>query len=174
MGIAVIYHEKVIAHHVARVAREIAARQYDDLLFVTLLNGGAIFSADLARSLWHEKVSIEMQYISASIYNDDCSRKQPEFNYVGPMNVRGRNVLLVDDTFGTGDTYTLLKNFLIQRGAVNVALAVVIHATGKGRPTCSPDFACFTLPENAFFRVGYGEDVNGRLREVPFIGEYWE
>ena len=47
MEIDVVYSPAAIAKQVDRVADEIAAAKYEDLVFLILLRGGVIFGADL-------------------------------------------------------------------------------------------------------------------------------
>lgn len=172
-----VFGQSLIISRVERMAEEIAKRQYVNLLTVTLLKGGAMLSADLSRAMWRQKVPFEMAYANISLYNDDMTRrKKPVLQMIGDAPpVARRDILLIDDTIGTGETYHNMYWHFRTEGARDIDMAVAVNATGKKRvENFNPTYALFTINDDAFFRVGYGEDVNGLHREVPFIGRYEE
>ena len=167
----VVFDAHEIDRQIRRVALEIKRAGYDRLLVVALLEGGAIFAADLVRALWKQGVDLEFVHTKVSIYNEDMSdRGMIVYSWQQMPAVAGRCVLLVDDTIGTGRTFRHVAEHLITCGAKCVHLAAVINAIGKERhPEFQPTYSLFKVNEVDFFRAGYGEDVDGKLRNLPFI-----
>ncbi len=83
-------------------------------------------------------------------------------------DVRGRDVLLVDDILESGRTVVFAKDLLMARGAHKVMTAVLLEKPGKRAVTIDADFVGFTCPD--VFVVGYGMDVAHSYRQLPFVG----
>lgn len=169
-----VFDERVIQRELMRLGREIKATRRshrDKLLVVALLEGGAIFAADLVRILWKHDVPLDFVHTKISLYNEDMSERSViVYSWQQMPAVEGRDVLLVDDTVGTGRTFSHVRKHLLTCGARSVDLAVVYNATGKDRePDTDPRYALFRGRDDAFFRAGYGEDADGELRHLPFI-----
>jgi hypoxanthine phosphoribosyltransferase len=82
-------------------------------------------------------------------------------------NVRGRNVLLVDDIFDTGKTLWELIPQIDELGPSSVRSAVLLRKQGRCQVTMQPDFVGFEVPDA--FVVGYGLDYEDRYRSLPYI-----
>jgi hypoxanthine phosphoribosyltransferase len=83
-------------------------------------------------------------------------------------DVRGRDVLLVDDILESGRTLAFAKDLLAARGARRVLVCVLLEKPGKRAVQVEPDFVGFECPD--LFVVGYGMDVAHAFRQLPFIG----
>ena len=97
-------------------------------------------------------------------------------NHPGPLvidpellvtDIRGRNVLLVDDIFDTGNTIWDLIPQLDDLGPATIRVAVLLRKQGRCRVARQPDFVGFDIPDA--FVVGYGSDFNDRYRNLPYI-----
>jgi hypoxanthine phosphoribosyltransferase len=84
-------------------------------------------------------------------------------------DLRGRNVVIVDDIFDSGRTLAFAKALLLEGGAARVLTCVLVDKEVKRASTIAPDFIGFSCPP--VFVVGYGMDLHNRYRELPFIGE---
>ncbi|WP_084269048.1 hypoxanthine phosphoribosyltransferase [Mycoplasmoides alvi] len=83
-------------------------------------------------------------------------------------NVKGKNVLLVEDVVDTGNTISLVMDMLKFRGAKSVNLITFIDKPDKRKTKVKIDYSCYTLPDK--FLVGFGLDYEGMLRNLPYIG----
>jgi hypoxanthine phosphoribosyltransferase len=83
--------------------------------------------------------------------------------------VQGRNVLLVDDIFDTGNTLWELIPQIDELGPTSVHCAVLLQKEGRGQAPMKPDFVGFTIPDK--FVVGYGLDYNDHYRNLPYLAE---
>ena len=84
-------------------------------------------------------------------------------------DVRGRNVVIVDDIFDSGRTLAFAKSLLLDGGASRVLTCVLLDKQVPRAAPITPDFVGFYCPP--VFVVGYGMDFHNRYRELPFIGE---
>ena len=106
------------------------ARGYDPEVVVGIAKAGVIPAAIVATILQRE-------FISISISRDSDSAA-PELISGPPSSIRGKRVLLVDETCDTGDTLKLALNEVLQMGPADVRTAVSF-TTGAWQP----DFHAF-------------------------------
>src|SRR5881628_2974296 len=99
---AVLITQTQIARRVAALSREIerdfAGRE---LVIVAVLNGTIMFLADLIRRL---SLPLRLDFIGVSSYGLQTEPGELVFTKELRLDVRGRDVLLVDDILDTGRT----------------------------------------------------------------------
>ena len=66
--IEVLFSASAIARRNLELAKEIAARDYHDLLVISVLKGSFIFAADLIRAMHDVGLSPEVEFIFISSY----------------------------------------------------------------------------------------------------------
>ena len=167
--IGVLFSETEIAERIQVLARDIAARKPARLLVVPVLKGSFIFAADLIRAMHHAGLSPEVDFmILASYRNATKSSGQVEVLRDIEQNVKGRDVLLIDDILESGRTLAFAKDLIAARGASNVFTAVLLNKPGHLAANIKADFQGFLCPDK--FVVGYGMDMAHQFRELPFVG----
>src|SRR5436853_2157893 len=80
------------------IARDFAGRE---MVVVSLLNGTVMFLADLVRNL---TLPLRLDFIGVSSYGTGTESGELVFTKELRLDVRGRDVLLVDDILDTGKT----------------------------------------------------------------------
>lgn len=167
--IRVLYDEATIAARNAEMAREIAAAAPNDLLIVAILKGSFMFAADLVRALHRAGLAPQMEFVHLSSYRaGTVSSGQVEILKDVQSDVRGRDVLLVDDILESGRTLAFAKDLLAARGAARVMCAVLLEKREKRAVNITAEFVGFECPD--YFVVGYGMDVAHSYRQLPFVG----
>jgi hypoxanthine phosphoribosyltransferase len=167
--IRVLFDEDAIARRNETLAQEIANAKPKNLLVVAVLKGSFMFAADLIRALHRVGLEPQVEFVHLSSYLDGTvSTGQVTILRDVESDVRGRDVLLVDDILESGRTVTFAKDLLMARGASRVMTAVLLEKPGKRAVTIHPDFVGFTCPD--VFVVGYGMDVAHSYRQLPFVG----
>ena len=163
----VLFDEDRIRSAIDRVARELT-RMYagKDLTVVAVLKGSCIFAADLIRRL---PIPLELTFLAASSYGSETKPGDLEIHFL-PVEgeIRGRDVLLVDDILDTGRTLDRLKRELERRGAREVRTCVFLDKPARRAVALEPDLRCFEVED--VFVVGYGLDFAGRYRNLPYVG----
>src|SRR5207245_11782503 len=91
-----------IAERVRKLAEAIE-RDFSgrDLLVVSLLNGTVLFLADLIR---HLSLPMRLDFIGVSSYREGTESRELILTKELRLDVRGRDVLVVDDILDTGKT----------------------------------------------------------------------
>jgi hypoxanthine phosphoribosyltransferase len=167
--IRVLYDEQTIAKRIEELAQEIVRSKPENLLVVAVLKGSFMFAADLIRALHRVGLEPQVEFVHLSSYRDGTvSSGQVAILRDVESDVRGRDVLLVDDILESGRTVTFAKDLLMARGAKRVSTAVLLEKPGKRAVNIDADSVGFTCPD--LFVVGYGMDVAHSYRQLPFVG----
>ncbi|HRD47192.1 MAG TPA: phosphoribosyltransferase family protein [Caulobacter sp.] len=165
----VLVPEQEVADRVAAVARLIAPRIDDETVMVCLLTGGIWFAADLTRALAREGRLTHFDALWLSSYRDERqSYGRCEVRADLQRPVVGRKALIVDDVFDTGLSLSEAARLVKDAGASEVLTAVFARKPWPTPRAIEPDFVAWEAP--ARFLVGYGMDVAGGMRGIPFVG----
>lgn len=158
------------ADRIRERVQELAAEISRDLhgkpvTIVGVLTGSLIFLADLVRQL---DLPLRIGLIQASSYRGAAT--SPGELHVAPElvpDVRGRDVVLLDDILDTGQTLGYLIRHLQSLGATSVRVAVLLRKIGRQKVALEPDYCGFEIPDR--FVIGYGLDFNDEYRQLPHI-----
>ncbi|MEZ0214510.1 MAG: hypoxanthine phosphoribosyltransferase [Xanthobacteraceae bacterium] len=167
--IEVLFDAQTIAARNSELADEIVAAKPDKLVVIAVLKGSFVFAADLIRALHWAGLAPEVEFITLSSYRDaTASSGHVTVLRDVETEVRGRDVLLVDDILESGRTLAFAKDLLAARGARRVLVCVLLEKPHKRAVQIEADFVGFKCPD--YFVVGYGMDVAHAFRQLPFIG----
>jgi hypoxanthine phosphoribosyltransferase len=165
----VIFSPEVIAQRLGELAREIANERAGNLMVVAILKGSFVFAADLIRALHGVGLAPEVDFMTLSSYRKArTSAGQVTILRDMDLDVRGRNVLIIDDVLDSGRTLAFAKDLIAARGASSIKTCVLLDKQVKRAVNLEPDYCAFKCPDT--FVVGYGMDAAHRYRELPFVG----
>lgn len=134
------------------------------LTVIAVMTGSLVLFADLIRRLsMPQRVGV----IQASSYRGGTTSGELSVNAEMMIDVRNRDVLLVDDIFDTGRTLDRLSNLLTEHGAKSVRTAVLLHKIREHDVALRPDYVAFEIPDE--FVVGYGLDFMDMYRNLPYL-----
>ena len=155
-----------IQERVAALACEIAPHYRGQALtIVGVLTGSVMFLADLVRRL---ELPLRIGLIQASSYRGETTTAgELRLGIESLGDVRGRNVLLLDDVLDSGQTLAKLVQHLLDQGAATVKVAVLLRKQGRQVHPVHVDFVGFEIPDE--FVVGYGLDYNDEYRQLPHV-----
>ena len=145
-----------------RIEREFAGR---DLVVVSLLNGTVMFLADLVR---HLSLPMRLDFIGVSSYREGDESRELIFTKELRLDVRGRDVLLVDDILDTGKTLRRVLAKLRDLRPRRIKVCVLLEKKARRMEKVRADYVGFRIPD--LFVVGYGLDFAERYRNLPFVG----
>ena len=163
---AVLISEAQLARRVRALARQIG-RDYAgrDLVLVPILTGTVVFLADLLR---HLALPLHLDFIGVSSYRAGTDSGELVFTKELRLDVRGRDVLLIDDILDTGKTLTRVRERLRPLRARSLKVCVLLEKPARRQLPVRADYVGFSIPDE--FVVGYGLDFAERHRNLPFIG----
>jgi len=162
----VLIPEEQLRRRVGELARAIT-RDYvgRDLVLVPLLTGTVMFLADLLRRL---VIPTRLDFIGVSSYREGTRSRDLVFTKELRLDIRGRDVLVVDDILDTGHTLTAVYERLRTLKANSIRACVLLDKPARRVQPVQADYVGFVIPD--LFVVGYGLDFAERYRNLPFVG----
>lgn len=160
---------KEIAARVESMAQQIADRfrGTDQLVVIGLLRGSFMFISDLVREL---DLAVEVDFIETSSYGDSMESSR-EVKILKDLRgeIKGKDILVVEDIVDTGHTLMHVKNLLQSREPANVCICALLDKPSRREVDVKADIVGFEIPDE--FVVGYGIDYAQRNRNLPYIGK---
>ncbi len=132
---------------------------------VAVLNGTIMFLADLIR---HLSLPLRLDFIGISSYGLGTESGEMVFTKELRLDVRGRDVLLVDDILDTGKTLSRVLAKLHELKPRRIKTCVLLEKADRRVEEVRADYVGFSIPN--CFVVGYGLDFAERYRNLPFVG----
>lgn len=162
----ILISEEKLARRSKSLAREIEQDfKGRELVVVSLLNGTVLFLADLIR---HLNLPLRLDFIGVSSYGAGTESGELVFTKELRIDVRGRDVLLVDDILDTGKTMTRVIPKLEVLKPRRILTCVLLDKPARRTYPIEADYVGFKIAD--FFVVGYGLDFAERYRNLPFVG----
>jgi len=138
------------------------AREYDPDVVVGIATAGVVPGAVIAAILGREFHSM----IVSRRFGADTVRETPAVLSAAPPSVRGRRVLIVDETCDTGDTIRLAVAAMVNVGASEVRTAVAFQ-TG----TYTADFHALATESTIILPWDREVLIDGELLANPLYAE---
>jgi hypoxanthine phosphoribosyltransferase len=136
-----------------------------DALFVGILKGSWMFMADLVRKIDYP---LHVEFIRASSYGAAKeSSGQVKVESLNGLNIKNRDVFLVDEIIDTGRTLLALKKLFLEAGARSVKVIALLDKKSRREVEINADFVGIEIPDA--FVIGYGLDWGERYRDLSEI-----
>ena len=164
--LSVLFSRDDIDDRVKKLAAEIR-RDYlgKHPLLIGILKGSFIFMADLIRLL---DFPLEVEFIRLSSYGGG-RESSGRIRVVQGLSseVKGRNVLVIEDIVDTGLTISFLLDYLRKKNPASLKLCALTDKPSRRQTPVTIDYLGFTAPNK--FVVGYGLDWDEKFRYLPDI-----
>ena len=162
----ILFTREEVEATVNRLAAEVR-RDYQGKhpLLIGILKGSFVFMADLIRLL---DFPLEVEFITLSSYGRGRSTPGGIKVVKGlRAEVKGRDVLIIEDIVDTGLTISFLLDYLRKKKPASLRLCALTDKPSRRRVPVTIDYLGFTVPDK--FIVGYGIDWDERFRYLPEI-----
>ena len=161
-----LYEAAAVREGVERVARAVREKyQGEELTVLVILRGGMIFGADLVRAI---DLPLRIDTVRVSAYRGEDRVAGDVLWHLDPtLDLKGRQVLIVDDILDTGRTLEQVKSEVQRLGAATVEAAVLLDKPARRSVPIQADFVGFTVPN--VWVVGYGLDHDEKYRNLPYL-----
>jgi hypoxanthine phosphoribosyltransferase len=163
----VLVDADTLSGRIAELGEEISA-DYDgrDLLLIGVLKGAVFFMADLMR---HLRVPCELDFMAISSYGaaTDSSGVVRILKDLD-INIRERNVLVVEDIIDSGLTLSYLVRNLSAREPASLEICALLTKPTRREIEVPVRYVGFEIPNR--FVIGYGLDFAERYRNLPYVG----
>jgi len=155
-----------LAERVARLGGQIRADYAGkELVVVAVLKGAFVFTADLIRAI---DLPLVVDFAEIISYGEGTETTEEVVltKDVG-VNIRDRDVLVVEDIVDTGLTTAFLVDHLRIREPRSLEVCALLYKPAKQRVDVPLKYVCFEVGD--VFAVGYGLDFAGKYRNIPEI-----
>ncbi|MES2200162.1 MAG: hypoxanthine phosphoribosyltransferase [Chlamydiota bacterium] len=168
----VIISSERIAEKIKESA-ELLEKDYQDknLTIVMVMKGAICVTSDLIRQL---KMPFTLECVKASSYGHNGTiAGELTISGLDSLEIEGRDVLIVDDIFETGNTILGISKQLEKKHPKSIKTLVLLVKDIKRKVDYRPDYVLFDIQNR--FVIGYGLDYKELYRGLPdicaFIGD---
>ena len=133
-------------------------------LFLAILNGSFLFTADLFKQI---SIEAEVSFIKLASYKGTSSTGNVITAIGLDINVKDRDIIILEDIIDTGKTLHHYLPQLANMQPASVKIAVLLNKKEALQFPVTVDYACFEIPNK--FVVGYGLDYDGLGRNSKDI-----
>lgn len=162
----VMFTSEQILDRVREIAGQISDDYRDtDCLMVGILKGAFIFLSDLARNITSP---IDFDFMALSSYGSS-TKTSGVVRILKDLDsdIRGRDVLIVEDIVDTGLTLKYLMGNLGSRHPASLSICALLNKQTTRQVELPLKYEGFTIPD--VFVVGYGLDCAEQFRNLPYI-----
>ena len=164
---SVLFSEEVLKETVASLGKKISEDYRGrNLLLVSVLKGSVVFMADLMRCI---TIPCEIDFMAVSAYgngvkNSGTVRILKDLD----RDIRGHDVLVVEDILDSGKTLNYLMDVLYARNPNSIRICTLFDKPERREVDICADYSGLKVPDE--FIVGYGLDYAEHYRNLPFVG----
>lgn len=140
--------------------------QGKNLLLVSVLKGSIAFMADLMRAI---DLPLSIDFMAVSSYGAGV-KTSGVVKIIKDLDIdlKGYDLLIVEDILDSGVTLHYLMQILAARGANSIRLCTLLSKPERRKIDVNVDYLGFEIPDE--FVVGYGLDYAEKYRNLPYIG----
>jgi hypoxanthine phosphoribosyltransferase len=163
----ILIDEDALAGRITELAEEVSTDYADrDLLLIGVLKGAVFFMADLMRQI---TVPCEVDFMAISSYggSTDSSGVVRILKDLD-INIRDRDVLVVEDIIDSGLTLQYLMRNLSSREPASLEVCALLTKPARREIEVPVRYVGFEIPNH--FVIGYGLDYAERYRNLPYVG----
>lgn len=165
----VLVDERSIAERVRELADALAGDHGDgEIRLVTVLKGGLFFLADLCRAM---ETDVRLDFMSVSAYvpgGGSAVRVTKDLD----DDITGSHVVLVEDVVDTGLTVNYVLSLLAGRKPASLKVCTLFDKPARRIADVPIAYRGFEMGSE--FLVGYGLDLDGRFRNLPYVASLKE
>jgi hypoxanthine phosphoribosyltransferase len=163
----ILIDEDALQRRIAELGEEISADYAGrDLLLIGVLKGAVFFMADLMRRL---TVPCEIDFMAISSYGGQTdSSGVVRILKDLDMNIKDRDVLVVEDIIDSGLTLSYLMRNLRSREPSSLEICSLMTKPSRREIDVPVRYVGFEIPNR--FVIGYGLDFGERYRNLPYVG----
>lgn len=166
----ILFSKEQINSRLQEVGEQIS-QDYEgkNVYVLSLLRGSFIFAADLVREI---TVPTKIGFMTTSSYGhgEETSGSVQVVNDI-PDDIKGWDVLIVDDIVDSGITMDFVVNHVKNLGAASVKCCTLLDKPSRRKVDIKPNYCCFEIED--LFVVGYGLNYGDFYRNIPYVFN-WE
>lgn len=146
----------------AQITKDFAG---EELIVVCILKGSCIFFSDLVREI---DLDVKFDFMILSSYGDGSSTSGNVLVKKDlSEDIKGKNVLVVEDIIDSGRTIKRLKEILAEREPKTLKVATLLDKPERREVDVTTDYVGVVIPDE--FVVGYGLDYAQNYRNLKDV-----
>ena len=164
----ILVDEASLQARVKELGAEISADYTDgNLLLICILRGGVPFLVDLSRSITSPHM---MDFMAVSSYGVGKRESSGSARVSLDLqnDIRGKDVLLVEDIVDSGHTIAAVLQLLEARQPKSLKVCALLDKEERREAVVPIHYRGFSIPNKFVF--GYGLDLDEYYRNLPFVG----
>ena len=164
----ILIEADVLQKRVKELGEQISADyRGENLLLICILRGGVPFLVDLSRCI---SIPHMMDFMAVSSYGVGRRESTGSARVTLDLqtDIRGQNVLLVEDIVDSGHTIASVLQMLSTRQPKSLKDCALLDKPERREAHVPIDYIGFTIPNKFVF--GYGLDLDEYHRNLPFVG----
>jgi hypoxanthine phosphoribosyltransferase len=161
-----LFDQSSVEVAIADLASSVENQCKDDFpLVLCVMNGGLYLTGQLLR---HWEFPLTVDYVHATRYRLATLGKDVLWKAYPQNELKGRNVIIVDDIFDQGYTLEEIKSYCIKQGAKSITSVFLIRkAHGRKKADIQPDYVGLECGD--CYVYGVGMDLNSHFRNLSSI-----
>ena len=162
----ILLSENIILQRIQELGQQIT-NDYrgQSFMLICVLKGALVFVADLIRSM---DTYPDLDFVQISSYgNKTESSGNIDFLRELTTNIKGQNILVVDDIIDSGLTLYYLNEYLLSKKPSSLRTCVLLSKPDRRKKHIDIDYVGFDIPDE--FVVGYGLDFCEKYRGLRYI-----
>ena len=163
----ILIDEQSLQSRIKELAEEIS-HDYrgKDLLLICILRGGIVFLVDLMRQI---TVPHQVDFMAVSSYGAGARQSGGSVRLSLDLktDIRGKDVLLIEDIVDSGNTIAYVLEFLQTRQPRSLKICTLLDKEERRETPVSIHYRGFSIPNKFVF--GYGLDLDEFYRNLAFI-----
>lgn len=167
--VEVMISEQEVAQRIRELGQQVTEHYQgsSDLVLVGLLRGSFVFMADLARQI---HLTHQVDFMTASSYGNSMQSSR-DVRILKDLDddIKGKDVLLVEDIIDTGNTLNKVKEILALREPKSIRICTLLDKPTRREVDVEVNWVGFEIPDE--FVVGVGIDYAQKYRHLPYIGK---
>ena len=163
----VLLSEEEINEIVKKLGKQISEDyKGKNLVLVSVLKGSVVFMADLMRAI---EIPCSIDFMVVSSYGSS-TESSGIVKIIKDLDadLRGVDLLIVEDILDTGRTLSSLIDILKMRNPNSVKICTFLDKPERRLANINADYCGACVPDE--FVVGYGLDYNEIYRNLPYVG----
>ena len=151
---------------IRELGRQISADYAEkELVLVGVLKGAYAFYADLARAI---RIPLRVDFIVVMSHGSKA-KKAEKVRLMSDLteNIKGKDVLLVEDIVDSGLTVQHMMRSLAQKKPRTLKVCTLLSKPARRAVDVQIDYVGFKIPNK--YVVGYGLDYQQQYRNLPYL-----
>lgn len=163
----VLIKEESIQKRISELAKKISVDYKDkELVLICVLKGAVYFAIDLSKKIENDLI---LDFVKVSSYKEaEETSGNIEFNLDISTDIKGKDVIIVEDIIDSGITLNYLHDYLIAKKPNSLKICVLLDKKERRKKDIKVDYIGFEIKDK--FVIGYGLDYKDKYRNLPYVG----